>query len=101
VTFVIALSRPAAGQRPGLPGRTRTATNWPPSGESCGRRMRITDSLGAEAPIAYPVLMRSESAGAPQHGQPQDWRHRTMPKGFVSERDLNPHVRNLLICVAI
>jgi hypothetical protein len=24
-----------------------------------------------------------------------------MPKGFVSERDLNSHVRDLLICVAI
>ena len=61
--------------------------------------MRIIGLSGRGAPTAYPVLMRSESAGAPQHGQPQDWRHRTMPKGFVSERDLTTigHVREIAL----
>ena len=31
VTFMIAPNRPGAGRRPRLPGRTRTATNRPPS----------------------------------------------------------------------
>ena len=44
--------------------------------------------------------MHAESAiGAPRPGQPQDWQHRIMPKGFVSERDLDPRARDLRICV--
>jgi len=35
---------------------------------------------------------------APRPGEPQDWRHHIMPKGFVSERDLNPRARDLRIC---
>jgi hypothetical protein len=34
-------------------------------------------------------------------GQPQDWQHRAMPKGLVSERDLNPRVHDLRVRVAI
>jgi hypothetical protein len=37
--------------------------------------------------------------GAPRHGQPQDWRHRAMRKGFVSERELNVRARDLRICM--
>jgi hypothetical protein len=40
---------------------------------------------------------RKYSAGAPRLGQPQDWQHRIMSKGFVSERELNPHARDLRI----
>jgi 2-polyprenyl-6-methoxyphenol hydroxylase-like FAD-dependent oxidoreductase len=43
---------------------------------------------------------RGERFGAPQRGQPRDWRHRGMGKGLVSERDLNSHVRDLRLCVA-
>jgi hypothetical protein len=36
------------------------------------------------------MTSKYSAIGAPRLGQPQDWQHR-MPKGFVSERDLNPH----------
>jgi hypothetical protein len=40
------------------------------------------------------MVLRAESAiGAPRLGQPQDWQRRIMPKGFVSERELNPRAR--------
>ena len=67
VTFVIAPSRPGAGQRPGLPGRTRTATNRPPSGESGGRRMRITGLSGCGRahglPSSHALRVGRNSAG--------------------------------------
>ena len=47
-----------------------------------------------------PVDIPIRQGGAPQRGQPRDWRHRGMGKGLVSERDLNPHVCDLRLCVA-
>jgi len=41
------------------------------------------------------------AVGAPRPGQSQDWQHRFMPKGSVSERNLNPRARDLRICVTI
>src|SRR5438034_2111935 len=38
---------------------------------------------------------------APRHGRPQDWRHRAMRKGFVSEGDLNPYACDLGICALV
>jgi hypothetical protein len=45
---------------------------------------------------------RLESAiGAPRPGQPQDWQHRVIPKGFVSERHLNLRAPDQRIYVTI
>lgn len=41
---------------------------------------------------------RKYSIRAPQQGQTQDWHHRGMCKGLVSERDLNSHVCDLQRC---
>ena len=51
--------------------------------------------------VAGTVLVRAESAiGAPpRRSARQAWQHRIMPKGFVSEKDLDPRVRDLRICV--
>jgi hypothetical protein len=38
-----------------------------------------------------------QSLSAPQHGQPQGWRHLAMRKGFVSETDLTP-IGDLRFC---
>ncbi len=51
--------------------------------------------------LPAPLGAASEAIGAPRRDQPQDRRHRTMPKGFVSERDLNPYAHDLRIRVAI
>ena len=45
--------------------------------------------------VSGSLRMSPESIGAPWLGQPQDWQRRIMPKGFVSERDLNPRARAL------
>jgi hypothetical protein len=47
------------------------------------------------------AVVSPRGIGAPRPGQPQDWQHRILPKGFVSERDSNPRARDLRICVAI
>jgi hypothetical protein len=39
--------------------------------------------------------VRPQSAAVPQRDQPEDWRHRVMRKGFVSERDLNSRTGHL------
>ena len=58
------------------------------------------DDMRATALHDIHDLRRAQSAiGAPRPGQPQDWQHRIMPKGFVSERDLDPRARDLRICV--
>jgi hypothetical protein len=46
------------------------------------------------------VPRRTKSAW-PRPERPQDWQQRVMPKGFVSEEDLDPRAFDLRICVTL
>jgi hypothetical protein len=63
----------------------------------------MTQLLLTRAPLLWGLVNAADppASGAPRPGQPQDWQHRSMRKGFVSERDLNPHAHDLRIYVAI
>ena len=55
-------------------------------------------NLRAGRSVIFAVSSRAYSPiGAPRPGKSQDWRHRIVPKGFVSKRDLNPAARDLRI----
>ena len=69
---------------------------------SRGEKRSTAEQADLRAPTSILTLLigRAKSAlGAPQWGQPRDWRDRGMGKGLVSERDLNPHVPDLRLCV--
>src|SRR6516225_1813292 len=63
--------------------------------EDAQNRMICTCRTSTEA-LAEPENNRQARLNG---GQPRDWRHRGMGKGLVSERDLDPHVCDLRLCV--
>jgi hypothetical protein len=76
----IAGPAPGTADRSCMPYPDRHARSSSRTGQS-ERRHQLTDSFGA-----------------PQWGQPRDWRDRGMGKGLVSERDSNPHGCDLRRC---
>jgi len=74
--------------------------HWPPRVDRSGAAHTELHNMRPLMTMIDTPTERAESAiGAPRPGQPQDWRHRIMPKGFVSERDLDPRAHDLRICV--
>jgi hypothetical protein len=68
---------------------------------------RLPKREGTEHSVMHPPCLRADRHQAKTRfgnlrasmGQPRDRRHRGIGKGLVSGRDLNPHVRDLRLCV--
>ena len=74
---------------------------------------RCLELLGIDVPMkrwgedsgprpTHPVrrTVGEEYSAAPRRGQPQDWRHRRIREGLLSEMDLNSHACDLRRCLS-
>ena len=66
--------------------------------------MRVAPLLTGGGFLSVNITHREAAhsiGSAPRHDRLQGWRHRTMRKGFVSEKELKPRARDLRTCVSI